>query len=122
MDPIERFTVHTIVTEHNWKPYRRQVSGFDKTHLYLECSESYARWIAREMSATRLQRSWTYTGRNPDYEPCDSCGSTGRWCAGTENGQPIRPGVCFRCSGKGYQSRDDGKRNWGYDVNRKIYI
>lgn len=32
------------------------------------------------------------------------------------NGKPTGPGgVCFRCQGKGYQTDEDRRRNWGYD-------
>jgi DnaJ-class molecular chaperone len=45
--------------------------------------------------------------------PCDRCQGSGlaHWYArGT-----LQRGKCFRCAGKGWQSRSDRARNWGYD-------
>lgn len=30
-------------------------------------------------------------------------------------------GTCFRCGGKGYQTNGDRKRNYGYDMHRRVY-
>jgi hypothetical protein len=54
--------------------------------------------------------------RERERRACERCNGTGRFITGTLNGQPVGPGgPCFRCGGKGYQTRADGARNWGYD-------
>lgn len=39
-------------------------------------------------------------------------------CLGT--GAHISGGICFRCSGKGFQNRTDRRRNNHYDANQPI--
>jgi hypothetical protein len=47
---------------------------------------------------------------------CGRCGGTGKFVTRVENGVPKGPGgECFRCEGKGYQTKDDEKRNENYD-------
>lgn len=47
---------------------------------------------------------------------CKRCAGTGQFITYVENGKPKGPGgVCFRCNGKGWQSEQDARRNWGYD-------
>jgi len=47
---------------------------------------------------------------------CGRCAMTGRFITYVENGIPRGPGgVCFRCDGKGYHTREDRKRNAAYD-------
>lgn len=49
-------------------------------------------------------------------DKCADCGGTGRWvCGPITNGVPAREGVCFRCRGKGWQTRQDFYRNRTYD-------
>lgn len=56
--------------------------------------------------------------KKSDDERCRRCAETGMFITGTTNGIPTGPGgKCFRCGGKGFQTKDDRKRNWGYDVN-----
>jgi len=40
-------------------------------------------------------------------------------CKGTGTYEPLTgaPGVCYRCSGKGWESHSDLRRNFGYRVN-----
>lgn len=59
-------------------------------------------------------------------EACYACNGSGIFRGG---GSVINgvykgfEGVCFRCQGKGYQTRDDEKRNWGYDnFHRRISL
>jgi hypothetical protein len=52
---------------------------------------------------------------------CDRCGGTGQFITYVENGVPKGPGgSCYRCGGKGIQTDADRRRNWGYDMNRRI--
>lgn len=47
---------------------------------------------------------------------CERCAGTGQFVTYVENGVPKGPGgPCFRCGGKGVQTVDDRKRNYGYD-------
>ncbi len=47
---------------------------------------------------------------------CGRCAGTGAFVTYVLNGKPKGPGGdCFRCDGKGYHTRADRKRNWGYD-------
>lgn len=56
--------------------------------------------------------------------PCRRCAQTGRFITMVENGNPKGPGgICFRCEGKGYQTEEDARRNWGYDrFGIKVHI
>ena len=48
--------------------------------------------------------------------PCRRCMGSGAFTTRVENGQPRGPGgMCFRCEGRGYQTHEDGARNYGYD-------
>lgn len=51
-----------------------------------------------------------------DRPKCGHCQGTGiyRWGASI-NGVMTHSGDCYRCQGKGWQSDDDRRRNWGYD-------
>lgn len=51
------------------------------------------------------------------YRECDRCAGDGKHMIGVEpwTKEPIYGGKCFRCAGKGYQSPDDVRRNYGYD-------
>lgn len=55
--------------------------------------------------------------QHPDRTPCDRCDGSGLYVWAIENDKPKLGGVCFRCKGKGYQTSDDKRRNWGYDNN-----
>ena len=48
---------------------------------------------------------------------CTDCGGTGKYRRGSYvNGKFIGfTGTCYRCAGKGHQTRDDVKRNSNYD-------
>lgn len=47
---------------------------------------------------------------------CDRCGGTGQFITGSVNGKLTGPGgICYRCNGKGVQTRADERRNYGYD-------
>lgn len=51
-----------------------------------------------------------------EKQRCGRCAGTGMFITGTLNGKPIGPGgICFRCAGKGFQTEDDSRRNYGYD-------
>jgi hypothetical protein len=56
---------------------------------------------------------------------CDGCRGDGIYYGRgyVENGQfKGFTGKCFRCGGKGWQTTQDSKRNWGYDnYYRKVY-
>jgi RecJ-like exonuclease len=46
---------------------------------------------------------------------CERCHGTGQYRGvSKKNGRPIG-GDCYRCQGKGWQDRDDVKRNRAYD-------
>ena len=48
---------------------------------------------------------------------CDRCAGTGKFITGNHNGVPTGPGgICFRCNGKGWQSKSDHRRNDYYDT------
>ena len=52
--------------------------------------------------------------RGPDT--CRRCSGTGRFVRANLNGKPAGPGgECFRCEGKGYQTKEDSIRNAAYD-------
>jgi hypothetical protein len=55
--------------------------------------------------------------RLPDPDPCGPCRGTGRFITHVLNGVPAGPAgySCHRCAGKGFQTKADEKRNWGYD-------
>lgn len=54
---------------------------------------------------------------------CRRCSGTGQFITGTMNGQPTGPGgICYRCSGKGWQNDEDARRNYGADVHQKAYL
>lgn len=62
-----------------------------------------------------LQR-WLAGRTQPQTEKCRRCAGTGQFITYVENGVPKGPGgICFRCNGKGFQTKADSKRNWGYD-------
>lgn len=47
---------------------------------------------------------------------CARCSGTGAYITGMLNGKPVGPGgICFRCSGKGFTTDADQRRNYGYD-------
>lgn len=49
---------------------------------------------------------------------CHDCGGTGVYhgAGSVVNGVFVGfTGVCYRCGGKGVQTRHDKARNWGYD-------
>ena len=47
---------------------------------------------------------------------CGRCARTGQFITRVENGKPRGPGgICFRCEGKGYHTREDRKRNEAHD-------
>lgn len=51
-----------------------------------------------------------------DRTRCPRCVGTGSYITGTVNGKPVGPGgPCFRCAGKGFQTDEDRRRNYGYD-------
>jgi hypothetical protein len=53
---------------------------------------------------------------------CSRCAGTGQFVTYVENGQPKGPGgICFRCNGKGVQTLDDRRRNYGHDMNITLY-
>ena len=57
----------------------------------------------------------------PKQVKCSACAGTGQYITHVENGVPKGPGgICFRCGGKGYQTEADKRRNWGYDIHRRI--
>jgi hypothetical protein len=124
----QRWTVHVPLAHKIWRTIdRRKLDGFSQEgHLYLTCTLAEAQAIARQTGATRLQgNGWPtrIVGRGesrrerPDLEfaTCDNCGNTGSYAWGAcVNGKMTHRGNCFQCQGKGYQDRDDQKRNFGY--------
>lgn len=62
----------------------------------------------------------------PTIHDCDGCNGDGKYYGKgyVENGVfKGFVGTCFRCQGKGYQTDDDVKRNYGYDnFHRKVYF
>jgi hypothetical protein len=47
---------------------------------------------------------------------CARCAGTGRFITYVENGVPKGPGgPCYRCNGKGVQTVEDHRRNYGHD-------
>ncbi len=58
-----------------------------------------------------------YRGEVGENGKCRRCAGTGQFITYVENGVPKGPGgICFRCGGKGVQTEDDQRRNWGYDM------
>jgi hypothetical protein len=56
---------------------------------------------------------------------CDSCGGSGKWYGHgyVLNGVFQGPtGKCYPCNGKGYQTDEDRRRNWGYWQNNERRI
>jgi hypothetical protein len=43
----------------------------------------------------------------PDEQSCLRCNGSGHFLND----------ICYRCAGKGYQTRQDLTRNWGHDIN-----
>jgi len=67
-------------------------------------------------------QQWLSAARNVQV-PCRRCAGTGNFITRVENGKPQGPGgPCFRCNGKGYQTEADWRRNYGYDMNRPVYL
>jgi hypothetical protein len=70
------------------------------------------------------QRKWL-TAPTPQTK-CEDCNGSGIYHGRgyVENGQfKGFTGPCFRCEGKGHQTEEDRKRNWGYDnFHRKINL
>lgn len=49
---------------------------------------------------------------------CGRCAGTGNYITRVENGVPRGPGgECYRCQGKGYQTREDAVRNRVFDLH-----
>lgn len=73
--------------------------------------------IAHKLSET--PDNWVRAAKGC-HIPCRRCSRTGRFITGVANGQPIGPGgPCYRCSGKGYQTDEDARRNFGADQHQK---
>ena len=54
--------------------------------------------------------------------PCRECAGTGSFITYIENNVPKGPGGAhFRCNGKGMRNDTDERRNYGYDMHRKVY-
>jgi hypothetical protein len=52
---------------------------------------------------------------------CPSCGGSGMYYWGAcVNGVMTHSGPCYRCNGTGKQGQEDFRRNWGYDMHRKV--
>jgi hypothetical protein len=126
-DNQQRWTIHVPDAHKIWRTLpRRALDGFSQDALYLTCTLAEAQAAARQVGATRLQgNGWPtrIVGRGqskrerPDleFETCDNCGWTGSYAWGAcVNGKMTHRGNCFQCQGKGYQDRDDQKRNFGY--------
>jgi len=75
----------------------------------------------------RADGLWGYTGEirvDDTHEGvdgnfgCGRCAQTGRFITYVENGKPKGPGgICYRCEGNGFHSRDDRKRNLYHDMH-----
>lgn len=60
---------------------------------------------------------------NAGGKHCGRCATTGQFITGTTNGIPTGPGgQCFRCQGKGYQTKKDMRRNDYYDRHRPVSL
>lgn len=101
----------------------RALEGFDAGRLYLECPLEMAREIARAVKALNLTRGWAIEPRQMAYRLCENCYGPGlyRWGACINGKPPVHSGPCFRCGSKGFQDADDARRNYGYDMHRKVY-
>lgn len=62
-----------------------------------------------------------YTEATEEF--CRNCAGTGQYITGITNEVPTGPGgICFRCRGKGFQTKADRSRNEYYDRNRWVAI
>lgn len=81
-------------------------------------SFAYKADLIYEIMVTQRNEPTTFVPKIADSTPsqCRRCAGTGRFITGTLNGKPVGPGgPCFRCAGKGFQTKADSRRNWGYD-------
>jgi DnaJ-class molecular chaperone len=46
---------------------------------------------------------------------CDACRQSGFYHYARDGALVRTARTCYRCGGKGYQSPEDVRRNWGYD-------
>jgi transketolase N-terminal domain/subunit len=69
---------------------------------------------------------WPMKPRPEGVEPCGGCGGHGLYFSGgaVVNGVYTgKTGDCYRCSGKGYQTDADRKRNRYYDRHvRRVHL
>jgi hypothetical protein len=64
---------------------------------------------------------WVEAARNARTE-CDRCHGSGLFCWGAiVNGVPTHQGMCFRCEGRGTQGQADYRRNFGHNMNLRVY-
>lgn len=79
---------------------------------------AYKADLIYEVMVTQRNEPTIFDPKIADSVPsqCRRCAGTGRYITGTLNGKPTGPGgPCFRCAGKGFQTKADKRRNWGYD-------
>lgn len=79
---------------------------------------AYKADLIYEIMVTQRNEPTTFVPKIADSVPsqCRRCAGTGRYITGTLNGVPVGPGgPCYRCAGKGFQTKADQRRNWGYD-------
>lgn len=83
------------------------VAGFQPANA--EMWVKFARLIAKAKPEAKAEKK-------AERAPCGRCAQTGKYITGTVNGKPVGPGGdCYRCAGKGYQTREDEQRNETHD-------
>lgn len=110
------------------RPWGRALADIDRFNLVFTRTIRHAVGTRVGLGDSELSiiiRGAFATAVDDANRKCDHCAGSGEyWVRAegfSEHGKYNRA-VCFRCGGKGRQSDDDRKRNWGYDQNRPIYL
>lgn len=116
-----KFTCYCVVPsgiQHN-----RLVHAWLKGIVQIDCTLEQAQDFARTNNATRLRKEWHDINlRETGCQPCHNCGRTGRYGWGAiVNGVPTHSGPCYQCQEKGYVTVEDRRRNWGYNMHKKVF-
>lgn len=123
METKETFTVYGVTRKWSLDHLPTPIIGYCQSCIWIECNEEEAKAFARENKAVRLQRGRHHYNKkdHQTLDKCDACRGGGIYYWGAiVNGVPTHSGPCFRCQAKGIQTVEDRKRNYYYDIHRKV--